>query len=319
MTSATPTPSASAPIPDLIWFSGSYSGGAYGANGIDWNGKLIKSPRYVGNLQAPNGHFIYNSSTPSDQVFDPDGNLVGSNVSASYAWADNSLEFCALAGPPYSTPYSLELDTLDGKRHPVGTFSLPPAPTSPPPTPLVVACSPLSGRAVVITEGNGFVWSVSMLSMTDASVLYQRSYPNPLRRLVASHDGRYVAEQSLGPGVASPTTAIRELPSGNVVGQATGLVVKSFSWDGSEVAGGLQGNSGQFTLAEVYNWQSRQVLWNQCGCPSPYDVKVIAQPGGTKLAIAATDNHGVGTLTIVDANGAPQSVPTGNRSFSALF
>lgn len=313
-----PTPTPASTTPDLLWYSGSSTPGTNADNGVDWNGKLVKSVRWVGTTQAPNGHLIYNSITPSTQVFDTDGNVVGSNASASSAWADNSQEFCALAGPPYSAPYSLELDTLDGQRHPVGTFSVPPAQTSPPPTPFVVACSPLSGRAIVISQNNGYVWSVSMLSLTDGSLLYQRRYPNPQRRLVASHDGRYIAEQMLGPA-AAVTTVIRELPSGNVVGQLSGIFVQGFSWDGSLVAGGIQGNNGLLADAEVINWQSRSVVWYQCACPSLSNVHVIAQPGGTKIAVAATNNQGLGALTIIDANGTYLSVPTGNKPFYPLF
>jgi hypothetical protein len=127
-----------------------------------------------------------------------------------------------------------------------------------------------------------------------------------------------VAEQIGGTAAGSTTTLIRELPAGTVVGQVTGITVEGFSWDGSLVAGGLQGNSG-LTGAEVIRWQDHQVVWNQCGCSSPFDVKVIAQPGGTRLAVGAFDQQLMGTLTIVDANGAPHPVPVGTQPAFVLF
>lgn len=157
-----------------------------------------------------------------------------------------------------------------------------------------------------------------MISLTDGSVIYQTRYPNPLTHLVASHDGRYLAEQLAGTANGTTTTLIRELPGGTVVGQVTGITVQGFSWDGTLVAGGIQGNSG-FTLAEVMRWQDHQVLWNQCGCPSPFTVRVIAQPEGSKLAVGTFDQHGVGSLTIVEATGANQRVPVGNQPMLPLF
>jgi hypothetical protein len=313
-----PTSTPSSPpsaTPNLIWYSGGQNGvSASGQNGIDWNGQLVKNPRWVGTTQAPDGRQIYDAITPSTWIYDADGNRVGS-VAGSGVWADDSSQFCGIARQTTSAPYSLVTMPLDGSMHTVGAISVTPGTTK---SPQVVACSALSGRAGVVGESNGYVWSLSLVSLTDGSVIYKRSYPNPLTRLVASHDGRYVAEQLAGNASGTSTTLIRELPSGNVVSQLTGISVQGFSWDGSLVAGGVQGNSG-LTGAEVIRWQDRQILWNRCGCPSPYTVRVIAEPGGHELAIGAQDQHGVGSLTIVDSNGAVIAVPVGNGSFLPLF
>jgi hypothetical protein len=61
------------------------------------------------------------------------------------------------------------------------------------------------------------------------------------------------------------------------------------------------------------------VIWNGCGCPSPFAVRVIAQPQGGRLAVAAFDQHQVGTLTIVDGSGLGLTVPVGNQPFLPLF
>jgi hypothetical protein len=313
VTSATPPPP---PMPDLIWYSGQNGMSGNGENGIDWNGQRVKSLRWVGTMQAPDGLHIYDSMTPSTWVYDADGNRAGSIAgSAASVWTDDSAQFCGIGRQTTSAPYNLVMMPLDGSVHIVGPISVTPGTMQ---TPQLAGCSGLTGRAIVVAESNGYVWSLSLISLTDGSVLYTRSYPNPLASLVASHDGRYVAEQLAASPVASPTTLIRELPSGNVVAQLTGITVRGFSWDGSMVAGGIQGNKG-LTGAEIIRWQDRQVIWNGCGCPSPFTVRVIGQPGGSKLAVGAYDQHLVGTLTIVDSNGVAQAVPVGNGPFNPLF
>jgi len=312
--SATPAPSS--PPPDLVWYSGQNGVSGNGENGVDWNGQRVKSLKWVGTTQSPDGLRIYNSMTPSTWIYDADGNRAGSI--AGYApslWADDSQQFCGITYKTASAPPSLVMMPLDGSVHTVGPISVTPGTTQ---SPQLAACSVLSGRAVVVGESNGYVWSLSLISLTDGSVIYTRSYPNPLVRLIASHDGRYVAEQLVGNPSGSSTTLIRELPSGTVVSQLTGIIVQGFSWDGSLVAAGIQGNSG-LTGAEVIRWQDRHVVWSHCGCPSPFAVRVIAQPGGSKLAIGAYDQHLVGTLIIVDGNGAAQTALVGNGPFNPLF
>jgi hypothetical protein len=326
---ATPTPVASSPIPrvsltpapssspptDLIWYSAHNSSAL---NGIDWNGKQVKTTKWVGNVQSPDGRWIYNSITPSIWVYDADGNKAGSIAGYSSMWADDSQQFCGITYQTASAPRSLVMMPLDGSVHTVAPIALTDLAGKPVQEVSLAACSDRAGRGIVTGASNGFVWSLAMISLTDGSVIYETHYPNPPTHLVASHDGRYVAEQIGGTAAGSTTTLIRELPAGTVVGQVTGITVEGFSWDGSLVAGGLQGNSG-LTGAEVIRWQDHQVVWNQCGCSSPFDVKVIAQPGGTRLAVGAFDQQLMGTLTIVDANGAPHPVPVGTQPAFVLF
>jgi hypothetical protein len=324
---ATPTPLASTPTPssspsatpDLVWYSGQYAGGSNGLNGIDWNGKPVKSLKGSGNVQSPDGLLIYNSGTPSTDVFDTDGKRAGSIAGYSPSmWADDSRQFCGISYRNPSMGRSLMIMPLDGTVRYVASIKFTDTPGTVPQEASLAACSDLAGRAIVVGASNGYVWSMQMISLTDGSVIYQTRYPNPLTHLAASHDGRYVAEQLAGTANGSSTTLIRELPSGTVVGQFTGIVVQGFSWDGSLIAGGIQGSAG-FTIPEVMRWQNRQVLWNQCGCPAPFAVRVIAQPDGTKLAVATFDQHGVGSLTIVDATGANQRVPVGTQPILPLF
>ncbi len=82
---------------------------------------------------------------------------------------------------------------------------------------------------------------------------------------------------------------------------------------------GATGTPAALDGAEVIRWQNNQLVWNRCGCPSPVETRVLAQPGGAKLAISATHQHMQGSFTIVDANGVAQSVPVGNQSIFPAF
>ena len=320
MISVSPTPSSSTPAtPNLIWYGGQNAAGFNGYIGSDWNGQQVKTLRGAGNVQSPDGLRIHAAGTPGTQVYEANGNTAGSIAGYSPSmWADDSQQFCGITYQTPSAPRSLVTMPLDGSVHTVAPIVLQDWAGKPVQEVSLAACSDLAGRAIVVGASNGFVWTMAMISLTDGSVIYQTRYPNPPTHLVASHDGRYVAEQIGGTANGSSTTLIRELPTGKVVGQVTGITVEGFSWDGSLVAGGIPGNSG-LTGAGVIRWQNHQLVWNRCGCPSPFDVKVIAQPGGTKLAIAATNQQLVGTFTIVDTSGTALSVPVGNQPFFPLF
>jgi hypothetical protein len=318
-TSVAPTPSPPTATPDLIWYNDQTPGTMPGHVGLDWQGQPVRAIKWVGTTQSPDGRWIYNSMTPSTWVYDALGNRAGSMAGLSPSmWADDSQQFCGITYQTATAPRSLVTMPLDGSVRPVAPIALADSAGKPVQQLLLAACSDLNSRAMVVGASNGYIWSMAMISLADGSIIFQTRYPNPLKRLTASHDGRYVAEQLAGNANGSSTTLIRELPTGKVLGQLTGIAVEGFSWDGSLVAGGLQGNAG-LTGAEVIRWQTHQVIWNQCGCPSPFDVRVIAQPGGTKLAIAATDQRLEGSFTIIDAGGAALSAPVGKQPFSPLF
>src|SRR5439155_15416727 len=104
-------------------------------------------------------------------------------------WADDGRTFCGVTSTPTGS-YDLDMLRINGPRVRVGAISLP---TTPAQVPNLAACSIATHQSVVIGQGSGYIWSVSMISLSDGSVVYQRSYPNPLARIVASHDGQYIA------------------------------------------------------------------------------------------------------------------------------
>ena len=152
-----------------------------------------------------------------------------------------------------------------------------------------------------------------MISLADGTVVYQHSYPNPLARIVASHDGQYIAEQFAG-NTNGPATLIRQLPSGTTVGQFSGIVVQRFSWDGSLVVGNTFGDPS-VQEAQVMRYRTHEIVWHQCMCPHPHGLFALPQPGGSKVAVLAITDDGLHVLfTIVDAIGTSKSVPVAAQS-----
>jgi len=316
-TSASPSvpPTTSGP---LIW----YMGPSNDLHGLDWTGKQLKnlSPDIV--IQSPDGTRLRrqpSSQGGSNAVTDADGNPLGSVlVDQGMIWADDSRQFCGVTVT--STPpggYGLEMLRINGPRDPVGAINLPAKSSQ---TPALAACSVLTGRAVVSGQSPyAYVSSMSMIALSDGHVIYQRTYPNPLARIVASHDGQYVAEQSASNANGGPVTLIRQLPSGSVVGQLSGILVQGFSWDGSLVIGSTFGNPS-IEEAQVIRWRTHETVWHQCMCPQPHWLVVLAQPGGTKLAVVLSMNDGsIVSFNIVDANGSSQPHPIGSTPITPAF
>ncbi len=307
--SVTPSPSSTSGAPgSLIWFHGPYTT----LYGVDWSGKERKSLNSDSVIQSPDGTRLWRRSTVSDA----DGNLLGSvPVDQAMMWADDSRQFCGIKSTPTGS-YELEMLRINGPSDKVGAISLTPGTAQ---VPALAACSVLARRAVVIGQSSGSAWSVTLVSLSDGSVMYQRSYPNPVTRIVASHDGKYIAEQRPGDASTGPLTVIRQLPTGNPVGQLSGIVVQGFSWDGSVIAGATAGNAS-VQETQVMRWLSHQVVWHQCTCPMPSSLNVLAQPGGSKLAIIASWNHGLNwSFNIVDSTGTSLPVPTGWTPLTPAF
>jgi len=314
-TSASPSvpPTTSGP---LIW----YMGPSNDLHGLDWTGKQLKnlSPDIV--IQSPDGTRLRrqpSSQGGSNAVTDAGGNPLGSVlVDQGMIWADDSRQFCGVTSTPAAS-YALEMLRINGPRDPVGAINLPAKSSQ---TPALAACSVLTGRAVVSGQSPyAYVSSMSMIALSDGHVIYQRTYPNPLARIVASHDGQYVAEQSASNANGGPVTLIRQLPSGSVVGQLSGILVQGFSWDGSLVIGSTFGNPS-IEEAQVIRWRTHETVWHQCMCPQPHWLVVLAQPGGTKLAVVLSMNDGsIVSFNIVDANGSSQPHPIGSTPITPAF
>jgi len=306
--SASPSvqPTASGP---LIW----YREPSTGLHGLDWTGTQIKSLSLDSVTPSPDGLLLWrrpNTADAANTVYDADGKSVGSVLTdPTMMWADDGRTFCGVTTTPTGA-YDLDLLRINGPRVRIGAIGVTPGTKQ---VPMLAACSVLTGRAVVIGQSSGYTWSVTMISLADGTVVYQHSYPNPLARIVASHDGQYIAEQFAG-NTNGPATLIRQLPSGTTVGQFSGIVVQRFSWDGSLVVGNTFGDPS-VQEAQVMRYRTHEIVWHQCMCPHPHGLFALPQPGGSKVAVLAITDDGLHVLfTIVDANGTSKSVPVAAQS-----
>jgi len=306
--SASPSvqPTASGP---LIW----YREPSTGLHGLDWTGTQIKSLSLDSVTPSPDGLLLWrrpNTADAANTVYDADGKSVGSVLTdPTMMWADDGRTFCGVTTTPTGA-YDLDLLRINGPRVRIGAIGVTPGTKQ---VPMLAACSVLTGRAVVIGQSSGYTWSVTMISLADGTVVYQHSYPNPLARIVASHDGQYIAEQFAG-NTSGPATLIRQLPSGTTVGQFSGIVVQRFSWDGSLVVGNTFGDPS-VQEAQVMRYRTHEIVWHQCMCPHPHGLFALPQPGGSKVAVLAITDDGLHVLfTIVDANGTSKSVPVAAQS-----
>jgi len=311
---AIPSPSVIPATGPLIW----YRGPSNDLHGLDWTGTQVKSLSLDRVVQSPDGLLLWrrpSTSDASNAVYDADGQSVGSVPSdQDMMWADDGRTFCGVRSTPTGS-YDLDLLRINGPRVRVGAIGVTPGTNR---VPKLAACSVLTGRAVVIGQSSGYTWSVTMISLSDGTGVYQHSYPNPLARIVASHDGQYIAEQVGSNTNGGPATLIRQLPSGTTVGQFSGVVVQGFSWDGSLVVANTFGNPS-VQEAQVMRYRTHELVWHQCTCPYPHGLFALAQPGGSKVAVVAITDDGLHVLfTIVDANGTSKSVPVAAQS-SPLF
>src|ERR1700730_3216492 len=274
--SASPAPTTSdSPAPtaqtQLIW----YGFGEGNLVAKDWNGQAhgTVAVRVAG--QSPDGSKLL-VSDPSGRIMDSAGNVLGSlpPIRTYLWWADDSNALCMLGGNMRGD----ELEVVNVNGHATAIASIPP-PASPPQVMKLAACSDLTHRAIVYGYGYGNVYSLKLISLIDGHIIHQESFLDAMVDLVASPDGQFVAERlPVSPGL----TLIRQLPSGTIVGQLTGVYVRGFSWDGSLVAVDTSGYAGP-GQAQVIDWRTSHVLWRMADNSFPF---VLPRPFGTELAMA---------------------------------
>ena len=307
--SASPAPTRSAsPAPtaqtQLIW----YGFGEANLVAKDWNGQPrgTAAVRVAG--QSPDGSKLL-VSDPSGRIMDSAGNVLGSlpPIRTYLWWADDSNALCMLGGNTRGD----ELELVNVNGHATAIASIPP-PASPSQVMKLAACSGLTHRAIVYGYGYGNVYSLKLISLIDGHVIYQESFPDAMVDLVASPDGQFVAERLPGsPGM----TLIRQLPSGTVVGQLTGVYVRGFSWDGSLVAVDTSGSAGP-GQAQVIDWRTNHVLWRIADNSFPM---VLPRPFGTELAMAVwAPGSATAGIYVVHADGRVTVIESGRSPLQAF-
>ena len=214
-------------------------------------------------------------------------------------WADDNHHYCQVQprfGGAAAVTGTLQLTTPGGALRDVVHIGSQAATEH---TLTVGACSVLADRAVLVqasTSGIGghTIDQYWVVQLSSGHVLWTRDLRGAgVARVVASRDGRYVAEV--------PTSGATTIfgPSGSVAGHVSGLV-QAFSWDGSLA---LVVSSGG---ASVVRWNDGTVVWT---VPTSAALAGFQpEPGGTSFAIRTAN----GALYVVSAAGrviAQRDVP----------
>ena len=322
----------------LVWYATSspYSGRPQDPNrlyrmlALDWNGTLVGSLYATSPAsQAPDGTRIVLGSRYADQagtVLAPSLGLKGGP-----GFADDSRHVCAMrdangaefgAGggvEPY--PSWLFAGPIGGPLHRIGQAGQVGGQSGPE----IAACSYEADRGVVVEYAVMWTAEVRVLRLSTGAHLYQHQYkPGEVASsVVASHDGRYLAEQTQSSDVQGHQiygdTLIRRTSDGAVVGRLTGQSVRTFSWDGSRVLTMPAFGSADSHEVRLVDWQRGQTLWRlaiPAGVAPGYAyVSVLARPGGTDLMVGvAADGTGqspVDQLWLVHADGTATAVAKG--------
>lgn len=297
---------------------------------LDWNGTLVGSLYATSPAsQAPDGTRIVLGSRYADQagtVLAPSLGLKGGP-----GFADDSRHVCAMrdangaefgAGggvEPY--PSWLFAGPIGGPLHRIGQAGQVGGQSGPE----IAACSYEADRGVVVEYAVMWTAEVRVLRLSTGAHLYQHQYkPGEVASsVVASHDGRYLAEQTQSSDVQGHQiygdTLIRRTSDGAVVGRLTGQSVRTFSWDGSRVLTMPAFGSADSHEVRLVDWQRGQTLWRlaiPAGVAPGYAyVSVLARPGGTDLMVGvAADGTGqspVDQLWLVHADGTATAVAKG--------
>jgi hypothetical protein len=183
--------------------------------------------------------------------------------------------------------------------------------------PRIVACSYQNDRAVVVEDVIMWTSEVRVVSLSTGALLYQHQYPSGqvASSVVASHDGRYLAEQTVSPA----DTLIRRTSDGAVVARLAGQAVSAFSWDGSRVITMPAIGAADSHELRLVDWQRGRILWRLAEpvgiAPDLPYVSTLARPGGTDVVVGiAADSTGgspAEQLWLVHADGTVTQVAKG--------
>jgi hypothetical protein len=154
----------------------------------------------------------------------------------------------------------------------------------------LVACSVKNNVALALRTAISWPAEVWAIRLSDGKILSHRTYrPQQLAMVVASSDGRYLAESpggSIGSQIPQPTVIRRVSDGKQVASLGLSAEVIAFSADDTQVLVSndpLYSNMDPARL-EVTDWGSGQVIWAYNG-PQAY-AGAIAQPDANGFAVA---------------------------------
>ena len=296
---------------------------------LDWNGTLVGTLYATTPAsQAPDGTRLFLGTGYADQAGTPLAAATGTKGGPGFS--DDSRHVCAMrtasgaefggnvndqASWLFAGPIGASLHRIGQAGQIVGDQS----------GARILACSYLSDRAVVVVDGSMSATNVTVMALSTGARLYQHQYTSGAvaSSVVASHDGRYLAEQTMSTDAQGhqvyPDTLIRRTSDGAVVARLPGQAVRAFSWDGSRVITMPGLGAADTHELRLVDWQRGQILWRQAEPPGVMPgyafVYALARPGGTDMmvGIAADPNgqSGIEQLWLVHANGAATQVAKG--------
>jgi hypothetical protein len=286
---------------------------------LDWNGTVVGS-LYTTTMasQAPDGTRLYLGAGYADQT----GTILASplGLKGGPGFADDSRHVCEMSTATRTLPTGngeaawLYTGAIGSPLHRVVQFGQYGGQSAPG----IVACSYQSDRAVIVEDVIAWTSEVRVYALSTGALVYQHQYPSGqvASSVVASHDGRYLAEQT---NVVNGDTLIRRTSDGTIVARLAGQTVVAFSWDGSRVITRPALGSTNNHEVRLVDWQRGQILWRQAepaGTGTGFvSISVLARPGGTDVAVGvAADSTGqspVDQLWLVHANGAATQVAKG--------
>jgi len=292
---------------------------------LDWSGRVRGTVPAQGlTSPSPDGsRFIRatDQATVEDSRGRPLGTLdAGLTEYGLSVWADDDRHICGIAFPagtgPDSGAGSLWIAAPGEKSRIVGPVGKSGSNVA------VAACSIKNNRAIVAgglfphwpPETTRYLIStgIEVMNLATGAVEYQHQYPlgylagqgipgvAPDWVLVsASPDGHYVAES----GVFNGTTAIRELPSGKIVGSLHGSV-RGFSWDGSRVVVS-RWNGGTDYETELVRWADQKLIWHR----SALAQSMLARPDSADVLIGINRaDGGAPELVVVNDAGTASTI-----------
>jgi hypothetical protein len=284
---------------------------------IDWQGNFAGTgyPTTSVRQQVPDGSTLV---TQEGGYVDANGTVPGatSGYPSMTLAADDSKRVCRIAG---TGQLWLETGPLRGPMRRVASVGS----AQPRLGVDLIACSASSDRAVITDNGMAGITAVRVISLSSGRVLYQRSYAPSGLGLIASRDGRLLAESTASYDAQhdQPTgvTVVRRTLDGRVVARLENRRVLQFSWEGARVVTVPFFGGADVTLLD---WQTGKVLWRQARdqAADGQPVYAVAQPNGPAMAIAFGDQPRTGDvnqLWIVAADG--QATQVVNSIFYPAF
>ncbi len=280
---------------------------------IDWTGKargLIGSEHVGIPYQSPDGSRVAWQPQGDWQAVDREGTVLSKldlSRSRSIAWADDSSGLCVVRQltdnqPPGAGPYVLDfVSATSGASKMIATFTIGTGPD-------VAACSPISGR-VVIVSASGFkepntmqqvitFGELRVIDLKTGTVTFRQAFrvgsrSSEVSWVTVSHDGVSAALET------ENEVTIEDLTNGRVVHTMSAVAPLSFSWDGARLAvsGGGATNHG-----EIIEVATGRVLWTDSVAGRVIQ-GAVAEPGAGELMLFVTTGE-LTDLVVVSASGA---------------